>query len=40
MVKQQEMKIYRLLSTHSLHFYDPVDPGFKNMWYIVSVGVP
>lgn len=40
MVKQQEIKTYKLLSTHSLPFFDPVDPGFKDMWYIVSVGVP
>lgn len=30
------MKSYKLLSPQLMDFYDPIDPGFGDMWYIVS----
>ena len=36
-MEQQELKSYNLLSHHTAVFYEPNDPGWKDMWYIVSV---
>ena len=36
MVTQQEIKSYKLLSSNSMQFCNLNDPGYKDMWYIVS----
>ena len=36
MVEQQEMKSFKLLSSESIHFNEPNDQRWKEMWYIVS----
>ena len=37
MVTQQEIKSYKLLSSNSMQFCNLNDPGYEDMWYIVSV---
>ena len=36
MVEQQEIKSLKLLSSESVHFNEPNDRRWKEMWYIVS----